>query len=389
LFAGWQDLASEQDRIFRAVQEQTRAVSSLGAAATGKDYRKLTAFIAKGGESVLQFRALVHGQITTEMVRMIGQHSLPAVVDLEQNMVTEVDDVGDKVSSRTIMAELSALLGGTQVLPLSKARLLILLLLTAESCDMREWNKLVQTAQLPEHLYAALLSAQYVGLPTQRPDRQSVSFMSPWFDKKRESARAKSLEHSEEKIRFESKAKTAVAAHLEGSLSEMDFPYVKLPPAAHSMDASVRAAAGGAAAAPVFSAAGSAGVSSDRAVNRAEARGVMKSAESSRDKHRRRWTNQSAAPAARGADTESDNLMKQLTSDSITRRKGARTIVFFLGGITPFEASQLEALAESSNREIVYGGTASTSAEHFLDQLVQIGEEDVGSAAAVTDEDAL
>ncbi len=386
-YSRWQDLSSELERIFRAVQEQTRAVAQLGAAATGKDYRKLTTFIAKGGESVLQFRALVHGQISSEMVRLIGQHNLPAVVDLEQNMVTEVDDAGDKVSSRTIMADLEALLGSDVVLPTAKARLLMLLLLTAESLDMREWNKLVQIARLPEHLYAALLSAQYVQLPTQRSDRSCVASMHPWFDRKRESARAKSMEQSAEKIRFESKARTAAAQHLEGTLDDMTFPYVKLPPAEHSADPAIRAAAGGAAAAAPSTAAAAAVSSSDRTVSR-EARDVMKSGSSRRDKQRRRWKDQAATTAAHGGagDTESDSLMKQLTSETTKQRTGARTIVFFLGGITPLEATQLEALAEATNREIVYGGTAATNAEHFLDQLVQIGEED---SAAVTDEDAL
>lgn len=360
-------------------------MSQLGAAATGKDYRKLTTFIAKGGESVLQFRALVHGQITTEMVRLIGQHNLPAVVDLEQNMVTEVDDAGDKVSSRTVFSELEALLSSADVFPMAKARLLLLLLVTAESLDMREWNRLVQTARLPEHLYGALLSAQYVGLPTQRADRSSVAAMHPWFDRKRESARAKSMEQSDEKIRFQSKARTAAAEHLEGTLDDLMFPYVKLPPAEHSADPTVRSAAGGGGAAP--STAAAAAVSSDRQVSRVEARDVMKSAASRRDRQRRRWKDQAATPAASGGgDTESDSLIKQLTSDSTKQRTGARTIVFFLGGITPFEATQLEALAEATNREIVYGGTAATNAEHFFDQLVQIGEED---GAVVTDEDAL
>ena len=366
------------------MQEQTRAVSQLGAAATGKDYRKLTTFIAKGGESVLQFRALVHGQITSEMVRLIGQHNLPGVVDLEQNMVTEVDDAGGKVSMRSVLSELEVLLGSPQVLPMAKARLLLLLLVTAESLDMREWNRLVQLANLPEHLHGALLSAQYVGLPTQRADRSSVSNLHPWFDRKRESARAKSMEESDEKIRFESKARTAAAQHLEGSLDDLLFPYVKLPPAEHSADPSVRASVGGAAAP---SAAGASTTHNDRQVSRAEARDAMKSTASRRDKGRRRWKDQAATAAGAGAggETDTDTLIKQLTSDIGKRRTGARTIVFFLGGITPFEATQLEALSEATNREIVYGGTAATNAEHFLDQLVQIGEED---SVAVTDEDA-
>jgi hypothetical protein len=256
-------------------------------------------------------------------------------------------------------------------------------------------RNLTATSSILLRYYCCLIDA-----PTQSSDHKSES--APFYDdetlkRNKKVAEANADSATPRICRYISKLEDVVTNHINGTLSEEQYPWM-LPPArtgdalatATALPSSVLQTQGirGNEFDPITNAvlaekmAGGTGAATAATVRR-----------TAKSKRAAEGTGAAGAAAGAGVDASGnppDPFVRALEKPKPRYYVGGRVIVFVVGGITPAEIAAMQRISTTTQREVICGGTSVMTPRDVLEQLYMtdepVDDEDVGAGVGGADE---
>ena len=208
-------------------------------------------------EQLLEEKIAQHYRIKVQACEAYEKRNLSDVRVMEQVLVTGCNDDGSSVDRKIIDATLKELMKDSSIMSEDKTRLLIIYLLCAKVVESKMWKELLSIAELKRTHLDALSHLTDLHVPLQRTASEQKAEGAPFLDpdtltrnkksaqdivarNKRSASSSSSsssssaaLSGQEEQtrlIRYVTKLEDIIVKHLQGTLPEETYPWVRQPP---------------------------------------------------------------------------------------------------------------------------------------------------------------
>jgi hypothetical protein len=220
-------------------------------------------------EQLMEEKIAQHYRIKVQACEAYEKRNLSDVRVMEQVLVTGCNDDGSSVDRKIIDATLKELMKDSSILSEDKTRLLIIYLLCAKVVESKMWKELLSIADLKKTHLEALAHMTDLHVPLQRAASESKPEGAPFLDpdtltrnkkaaqdtvarNKRSassssssSAAVSGQEDQTRLIRYVTKLEDIIVKHLQGTLPEETYPWVRQPPSRNNKGGSAGAGGGG------------------------------------------------------------------------------------------------------------------------------------------------
>lgn len=239
--------------------------------------------------------------------------------EIEQDMVTGVNEDGKKTNKTDLMTSLVSIIEDQSIAPQDKLRLIMIYIIAQDGIKESTRKKLFTVAKLNDKDQDAIQNLFHLGITLQTNRKNSSTLSSATL--KKNAALAKSTQLS--LMRFIPVIADLIDGIVNGTLDRQTYPYLKEPP---------------------------------------EAEHTGRSAASARSAR----TKPSAAPRAnkwrnRGDGDDGDSSGSVPTA--------MRQMIFIAGGCTFSEMRQIYEAASSTGVELILGSTSTLTPKQFLEEM--------------------
>jgi hypothetical protein len=209
-------------------------------------------------EQHLEEKIAQHYRIKVQACEAYEKRNLSDVRVMEQVLVTGCNDDGSSVDRKVIDATLKELMKDSSIVSEDKTRLLIIYLLCAKVVESKLWKELLSLAELKKTHIEALSHLGDLHVPLQRSASEAKAEGAPFLDpdtlarnkkaaqdtvarNKRAASSSSSSSSSSAAmsggqedqtrlVRYITKVEDIIVKHLQGTLSEESYPWVRQPP---------------------------------------------------------------------------------------------------------------------------------------------------------------